>query len=133
MHFRTAIAIASILAALNSSCSGWPGVSSDSTPPAGGSQLDDTTGAIGSSCGTEVSCQPGLTCASQAPGGLCTKACSSNDDCSGGVCVWYPQLGGLICFKACVSDQVCRPDYSCQTTGSDDLCAPGSAAGVDGG
>lgn len=133
MESATIIVFVTSALGLVSGCSNWPGVTSDSTPTGGAYQLEDTSGAIGSSCGSSTTCSQTLTCVSQAPRGLCTKDCNSNDDCNGGVCVVYPAWGFLVCLKPCDSDQVCRPGYSCQTTGTDNICAPGSLGLPDAG
>ena len=110
-------------------CDHWPGLV-DGAPIAGAgtslggpSQLEDSSGRLGSSCG---SCQTGLTCSSGYPNGLCTRECQSSADCSGGVCVLevYP----LVCMTSCVSDATCRPGYHCETVSGGSVCVPGSAA-----
>ena len=131
---KLALPIVALVAVLPvaGACSNWPGSSSNDTPLGGAYQIDDTSGALGSSCGSTTACNTGLTCVTTAPGGVCTKVCQSNSDCNGGICVWYPPWGGLVCFRSCVSDQLCRPLYRCQSTGTDSVCAPG-AAGADAG
>jgi hypothetical protein len=105
-------------------CSDWPGVNKSSDAGlAGGARFDDNSGNLGSSCGSNVKCYPGLTCVTQAPGGLCTKNCSSDADCSGGSCQSVPSWGGMICLKTCASDQMCRTGYRCVSAGRVSVCA----------
>jgi hypothetical protein len=106
-------------------CENWPGVSKDSGFAGVGTRVADTSGAIGSSCGTSVRCNTGLTCVTRAPDGLCTKNCMSDADCGGGSCQLVSAWGGLICLKTCVSDQMCREGYSCVSAGTANVCAQG--------
>jgi hypothetical protein len=111
-----------ILTQLTTACDGWPGVGGDGGLTPGVSHMDDKSGNLGSSCGTDVKCNLPLLCLTTAPSGLCTKQCSSDADCqaSGASCV--SAFGGLICVKNCVSDQMCREGYSCGSTGSASVC-----------
>jgi hypothetical protein len=104
-------------------CDDWPGVSKDSGVAGGGRRIADTSGAIGSSCGSSVTCNSGLICVTRAPDGLCSKSCSSDGDCQGGSCQLVTAWGGLLCLKTCVSDQMCREGYSCVSTGTANVCA----------
>ena len=118
-------------------CSDWPGVSKNSGVASAEARIADTSGAIGSSCGSSVKCNSGLICVTQAPDGLCTKSCSSDADCQGASCQLAPAWGGRICMKTCVSDQMCREGYSCVPSGSANVCAqaiarPDAALGWDG-
>jgi hypothetical protein len=113
------------------SCDSWPGLNGNGGFAAGATQVDDTTGDLGSACGSSVTCQSGLTCATAAPNGYCTKNCSTDSDCGNGSCLPIYAWGGMICLKTCTSDQLCRPSYSCQTTGTASVCF--TAAAKDGG
>ena len=128
-----AVMVVGLLTAV--SCDHWPGVGdSDGGPPAAGSQLEDTTGLLGSSCGSTVSCRGDLTCVTTAPGGLCTKACQSDADCDlVGSCQYVQNWGGQICLKSCSSDQSCRPQYSCQATTTGNVCFQAPVLPGDGG
>lgn len=109
-------------------CDEWPGLEGrDGGVVSGASQIEDSSGRLGSSC-SGASCQSGLTCFSGFPGGLCSKTCQSNADCSGGVCV--ASSSGLVCLVTCFNDQTCRPGYACQSTGEATVCAPGSTTSV---
>ncbi|GAB4293746.1 MAG: hypothetical protein Kow0090_08210 [Myxococcota bacterium] len=94
----------------------------------GGKELSD--GSIGSSCGK---CQAGLTCATDAPGGYCTKACSSAADCGKSAYCYQTEVGPA-CLKACLSNSDCRTDYSCQGEAGAMVCYPDvESGGGDGG
>lgn len=111
-------------------CDHWPGVSDGGAPPSGGTHIDDTSGRLGSSCGANgASCFSGLTCVTQLPAGMCTRACQSDADCQGGACTLDATLG-LVCFPRCTSDVGCRPGYACTSTGDAQICTP---APTDGG
>ena len=56
MESATIIVFVTSALGLVSGCSNWPGVTSDSTPTGGAYQLEDTSGAIGSSCGSSTTC-----------------------------------------------------------------------------
>jgi hypothetical protein len=111
-----------LVAALAASCKDWPGISKDGGF-AGATRMEDKTGNIGSSCGSEVKCATGLTCVTKAPGGMCTKSCNSDADCVGGSCQLASAWGGMICFKRCQNDQMCRDQYDCVSTGTANICA----------
>lgn len=114
-------------------CDDWPGVGDgDGGVTGGAARAEDTSGLLGSSCNATTLCRGTLSCVAQAPGGLCTKACSTDDDCDQvGSCQYVPDWGGTICLKLCTSDEVCRPQYSCQFTGAANVCfeAPSTADG----
>ena len=115
--------------ALLAACSNWPGLGGNNDgglSTGAGSRIEDTSGRLGSACGSGVSCYPGLTCDPSEPGGLCTRACSTDADCGGAVCVVTD--AGLACFKTCLDDRSCRSSYSCQSNGMASYCGPGGAS-----
>jgi hypothetical protein len=127
-----AVVTVALLAA--TSCDDWPGISDGGAPPAGGTQLEDASGRLGSSCGSSVACLGDLTCVTTAPGGLCTKSCTTDADCEQvGSCQYVPEWGGPICLKVCQGDAFCRPQYSCQFAGSASVCFQATAVAGDGG
>ncbi|RYE85489.1 MAG: hypothetical protein EOO75_16930 [Myxococcales bacterium] len=120
---------------LLAACDHWPGFGGEGgTSGVGGTtRLEDTSGRLGSSCG---SCQGGLTCVTGFPNGVCSKGCQSSSDCQGGLCV----LSGydLLCLPRCLSDTSCRPGYRCASADEGSVCAPGGSStggdpGVDAG
>lgn len=115
-------------------CDQWPGLGDgDAGFAAGGDHVEDTSGNLGSSCGTSVTCQLGYNCLTQASSGYCSKTCSSDTDCGyGGSCQQVQAWGGMVCLKTCMSDQSCRPGYSCQTAGTAQVCYVGTSQ-TDGG
>lgn len=110
-------------------CDEWPGLGDGDGGPPAASRMEDNSGRLGSSCGSTVTCNQGLTCLTTAPGGLCTKLCASDADCSGGSCLMA--WGGLYCFTTCSSDLMCRSSYSCLSTGMAYVCAPTPATVTD--
>lgn len=67
---------------------------------------------VGGPC-TADECAGGSTCLvnTMYPGGMCTLACETQDDCpSGTVCV---QESGGTCLLACTSATDCREGYDC--------------------
>jgi hypothetical protein len=80
---------------------------------------------LGESCATAADCPaPGLECSAELegdwdtvyPGGYCTTACQTNEDCSiGSRCVGLPTGGDRICLRPCehVSDCRFNEDYRC--------------------
>lgn len=133
---KRAFALAALSAlVLVPACDSWPGLGgaggSDASFASGGTQIDDSTGDVGSSCGaTAAACQTGLTCDTSYPNGLCTKTCASSADCLGGVCVIQTSFQ---CFKACTTSATCRTGYSCQDLGFGPACLPGDAPSGAGG
>ena len=79
----------------------------------------DTDGLPGSRCvsdecvGTQALClSPGMGF----PDGYCTHACTVNANCEdGGKCI--STMNGSFCYKACMFDGDCRPDYVCEQAG----------------
>ena len=112
-------------ATLAGACSPWPGVG-DQGFSAGASRIADTSGNIGSECGSSVTCVYGLTCLKNFPSGMCTKTCASTADCSKGSC----QLinAALLCLPTCFTDQMCREGYVCVPNGDVSVCVPGTRA-----
>lgn len=108
-------------------CDSWPGLTSgtgNDSAVNSGSRVEDTSGRLGSACADGAAvCFSGLQCSTNFPGGICTRACQSDTDCSGAACVLYGSLG-LICLPTCTSDQLCRSSYSCASTGTASVCAP---------
>lgn len=92
----------------------------------GRSTLDN--GSIGSSCGT---CNPGLTCITDAPEGYCSTSCSDSSPCNSNAYCYNTESYGALCMRACNSDADCRKDYKCQGTPGSTVCypAPGGNSG----
>ena len=115
-------------------CDNWPGLTNskggDGLTAGGGSRVEDTSGRLGSACANgAATCFSGLQCVTDLPGGMCTRACQSDADCSGAACVLYGSIG-LICLPSCTSDQLCRSSYSCSSTGTASVCAPGTTTNI---
>ncbi len=111
------------------SAGGAGGAGATGTAGAMGGRPQLSDGTLGSSCTT--SCQAGLQCGLQAPGGYCTRACTSTPECgSGAYC--YQTAAGPGCLRACQSDLDCREGYACQGTAGATACYP-AAAGTGGG
>ena len=113
-------------------CDSWPGLNGEgyngggsATAGGGTGRLEDTSGRLGSSCGT---CQSGLSCVGSFPGGLCTRSCQSSADCAGGLCVLYGY--DLVCMPTCTSDITCRPGYQCSQADEGQVCSPGGGSSV---
>jgi hypothetical protein len=73
-------------------------------------------------------------CLSVSTGGssraICTRGCTGHFDCPGsGRCVAVAG-GGATCFEGCLSSTTCEPGWSCQRTGGEDICLPGTAGGT---
>jgi hypothetical protein len=86
---------------------------------------------IGSPCTTSAECRSGLMCDTSFPGGLCTKACTMDMECTGkrisGACV------GNLCFAACVMGAVSDagvPKPPCKNKAFDCVPVPGHAGMV---
>ena len=85
------------------------------------------SGGIGSPCGT---CNPGLTCITEAPDGYCTKECSNPEDCGQGTFCYQISAGQgkiAVCLIACRTNADCRPGYSCQGDPGSTVCYPGQS------
>ncbi len=99
------------------------------------------TGGIGDPCTSVADCSGGTkaTCTTDTggyPGGYCSTACASTDQCpSGSACV--SSNGGTgNCEKTCSADTDCRTGYTCQKDSQGNLvCSPGgiSSSGGDNG
>jgi hypothetical protein len=120
------ICVAMIGVMLTGACSPWPGIGNGEQGLSGASRISDTSGNIGSECGSAVTCATGLTCVKSFPNGMCTKNCASNKDCTKGVCQYYS--GSLLCLPTCYSDQMCRDGYVCTPNGEVSVCVPGTRA-----
>jgi hypothetical protein len=87
-------------------------------------------GGVGSACGA---CDPGLTCITDAPGGYCTRSCSSNSDCGQDAYCYQVQdeQGQMIglCLAACSTNTDCRDGYTCQGDQGATVCFPGGSSG----
>ncbi|MDX9720077.1 MAG: M43 family zinc metalloprotease [Myxococcota bacterium] len=82
-----------------------------------------SAGSIGSSCTRDDDCGSNLTCMTNYVFGYCSRACSSDADCSGGIC---NDIGGgvLRCLASCDNNAQCRFGYSCVNLGSGGVCNP---------
>lgn len=118
--------VAAVLACAG--CGDWPGAgqSPSDAGVSGSTRPTDTSGLLGSSCGNLVRCLSPWQCLENAPGGLCTQLCMSDEDCPGGGCVYFDAIGALLCLKQCSSDQMCRHQYDCLSDGVQSLCTPTS-------
>jgi hypothetical protein len=70
---------------------------------------------VGRACAKTSECEPGQTCYSSAPNGMCTKGCSMEataKDCPGGT-VCTTSLGLLLCSTVCSNSDMCRTGYHC--------------------
>ena len=78
--------------------------------------------------GTVASC---LTTTDGYPGGLCSRSCSSDADCDGGIC--YSLTAGMRCIPSCTTPSECRDGYQCQgIVGRDDrACFPWCSTNAD--
>jgi hypothetical protein len=88
------------------------GCGDDST---GGSDGVGTNGdVVGGPCAGTDECASGSECQVDGdfPGGMCTVACSTDDDCpSGSYCI---SNEGGICMLPCESKDDCRDGYQCE-------------------
>jgi len=91
--------------------------------------ISEGGGGIGEACGT---CAPGLTCITSAPGGYCTKSCSSNSDCGQGAYCYQVQAeqgqNQALCLDACSANTDCRAGYTCQGDPGATVCFPGGSS-----
>lgn len=83
--------------------------------------VDTGGGGIGSACG---SCDPGLTCVSDAPGGYCSKSCARHEDCGADAYCYATESYGSVCLAACERDDDCRQGYTCQGDPGLTVCYP---------
>jgi len=79
---------------------------------------------LGGVCFFDDDCADGW-CNTSYPGGYCSKACTSHDECpDGGKC--YPDPNGAaaakMCWKACTLDGQCRTDQFCPSGAK--ICTP---------
>ncbi len=86
---------------------------------------------LGAGCTAQATCQAGLTCLDQLPGGYCTEACGPGQPCSGaaqgGVCI-EALPNQFACGLACSVDADCgRSGYACDPTCG--VCVPTLAVG----
>lgn len=79
----------------------------------------DTDGLPGSRCVADECVGPQALCLSPGmgfPDGYCTHACTVNAHCEdNGKCI--STMNGSFCYKACMFDGDCRPDYVCEQAG----------------
>jgi hypothetical protein len=111
-----------LLVSLFAACQNWPGVGDGGAPNGGTVGVENTSGGLGSSCSSTVSCNAPFACDASRPNGFCTRGCQSDADCNGGTC----DLTALTCAVLCTTDRSCRPEYTCQSNGTSSVCAPGS-------
>ncbi len=88
-----------------------------SVPPPQGS------GEVGEACGE---CQAPYACDRTVSGGICTRECSEDFVCPGGVCAWLDpeRTGPARCYARCVDGQCPRPDDRCAFIEGQGLCLP---------
>lgn len=78
--------------------------------------VGDERGDLGRACTSSADCGGGLTCDTSEPlFGLCTRSCSSTDDCQleyglGSFCI-----GANRCVRECVRDTDCLERTACDT------------------
>lgn len=87
----------------------------------GNGGVGKTDGSIGSSCGT---CQSGLECVTQAPGGYCSKTCASAADCGSGAYCYQITGSAPLCLRGCQGNADCRDGYTCQGDPGGTVCYP---------
>ena len=97
---------------------------------------EDSNGATGDACQSDVDCNGTLSCITQAPAGYCTSGCApcaencTADSCEtgcipvgavlcpeGGRCIVVDLGNGLDvaqCLSTCTNKSDCRDGYSCQ-------------------
>jgi hypothetical protein len=69
---------------------------------------------VGSECGRDIDCAPGVQCehGKEFGDGTCTFACRDHFDCPGGAaCI---DSNGGVCLVACYDDSYCRPGFHCK-------------------
>lgn len=76
-----------------------------------GSGVGNEGALVGGACENDADCHTRCEQGGDFPGGLCTRQCSSNNDCPGGtVCA---DVQGGVCLMECMSDAECRGGWHC--------------------
>jgi hypothetical protein len=89
-------------------------------------------GELGAACTGNADCNSGL-CVTDMPGGYCSAACETAEDCGAGGSCWNLGADTSLCLLNCMDTSECRGDagYICD---SDNTCFPnGSGGGGSGG
>lgn len=82
---------------------------------------------LGAPCSADGDCIGGL-CIQGLPNGYCSNLCTSNADCSDGLCFGLQGQEGQVCLVECQGDDECRASegYVCD---GDSTCFPGGSGG----
>ena len=86
---------------------------------------------IGTPCTADTDCDATDYCVTELEGGLCTRDCSTDEDCgTGSSCIVVdPRSGAAICLASCEVGETprrCRQGYGCASgIGTTPVCLPG--------
>ena len=108
------------------------GGADDPDPTMGPDGEDDALGTLGAGCGVHRDCESGF-CVAGLPGGYCTQACQSDDDCGAEGSCWA--LGGAqrLCLLNCEDNSDCREDEGYVCDGDNTCALPRAGSGGGGG
>ena len=92
---------------------------------------EDVPGPLGDSCGVHRDCASGF-CVAGLPGGYCTEACQTSEDCGAEGSCWEVGPARRLCLLNCEEDADCRVDegYVCD---GNKTCSPSAGGGGGGG
>ena len=133
MRLGAAIVISCFLAACGGVADGGGnggGGGGDGGGDGGGGGTRRSDGSIGAACSGDGDCGMNLGCDTSAPGGYCTRTCTT-PDCGAGNFCYATQNGGGVCLDGCASNADCGAGYTCQGEAGSTVCyvAPGGGGG----